>query len=249
MGRGLRAALRSNPRLDVRRLPDPGRPMRAQRSGAGGPVCPRSSASGSRPSACANAARRCSASDQALAETELLRGLVSGALYETLLRSFSERDATERRRRRCSILRTRRRLLLRKRWSRRRRRSSHCGEYRGDRVADLAIEVREGSLEPGAGRPRNSFAITFPRRSCGRCSGAATFAVSLVGERNRHADTPALMPIRSAQILAGKGLACASVSFCVSLAFVGLGHGFFGVPGVIPGSGAGSGGRGFAFAG
>lgn len=230
-------ALESNPRLDVRRLPDPGATDGALRSGAVLAELRVPAEFGEWFEAVGMRERGAPVlrfGPGALAETELLRGLVSGALYETLLRSFSERDATERRRRALLDLADEASTPASEALSLRGAAAaiqSLRGNAEGDRVADLAIEVREGSLEPGAGRPRNSFAITFPQAIMWAVLGcAATFAVSLVGERATGTLTRLrLMPIRSAQILAGKGLACASVSFCVSLAFVGLGHVFFGV--------------------
>lgn len=170
-----------------------------------------------------------------LAETELLRGLVTGTLYETLLRSFSEEDASERRRRALLDLAAESSTpvseALRLRAAAAAIQSMRANAETSEEAPRFAIEVDTGSLQAQAGRPRNSFAITFPQAIMWAVLGcAATFAVSLVGERASGTLTRLrLMPIGSAQILAGKGLACASVSFCVALAFVGLGHAFFGV--------------------
>jgi ABC-2 type transport system permease protein len=79
--------------------------------------------------------------------------------------------------------------------------------------------------------PQNSFAFTFPQAIMWAVLGcAASFAVGLVYERSAGTLVRLrITPIGARQILAGKGLACMSVSFALSLLFVGIGGVFFGV--------------------
>ena len=172
-----------------------------------------------------------------LAEAEVLRGIVSGTLYESLFKSFGEELPSERRREALLQLAadpstsTTDAMQLRAAAS-----AMKSLEVDSEATAqlprfELEVVMPSAGAAGDAGMPQNSFAITFPQAIMWAFLGcAATFAVSLVGERSSGTLTRLrLMPIGPAKILAGKGLACAAVSFAVALAFVGLGHVLFGV--------------------
>lgn len=91
-------------------------------------------------------------------------------------------------------------------------------------------EFRTLELANRAG-PQNSFAFTFPQAIMWAVLGcAASFAVGLVHERSAGTLVRLrITPIGARQILAGKGLACMSVSLILSLLFVAIGSAFFGV--------------------
>lgn len=87
------------------------------------------------------------------------------------------------------------------------------------------IDIEEVSVSVEKAGPNNSFAISFPQGIIwGIISCAAGFAVSLVTERTRGTLARLRMaPIGRMQILAGKGLACFTITFAMSCGLFALG--------------------------
>lgn len=85
-------------------------------------------------------------------------------------------------------------------------------------------------------RPRTAYEISFPQALMwGLIAVAATFALSIVGERRRGTYLRLrVAPIGRAHILAGKGLACFAVCMSVSVYLLALGNVLLGVRIVNP---------------
>lgn len=167
-------------------------------------------------------------------ESSVVQGIVASALYRTVMHSLADPDAGERR---MQLLRETARAETTdpETGMRLRAMAVALGSLSGSEASpgqEPAISIDVQPLaRPGNIQPPNSFAITFPQAMMWAVLGcAATFAVGMVSERS--AGTLLRLrttPITAAQILGGKGIACAAVSLCVSLLFVLLGRVLFDV--------------------
>jgi len=92
-------------------------------------------------------------------------------------------------------------------------------------------ELKTVSVAQERHGPRSAYQITFPQGMVWAIMGcAAGFGVSLVVERTRGTLTRLLMgPLSRTQILAGKGLACLLTTLAVAAVLFGVGAAFFGV--------------------
>lgn len=169
------------------------------------------------------------------AESGILQGVVTAALYSVFMESMSSPEAADRRRTMLLDLAnqpdTDRDVALRMR--------AVAASLQG--LAALpAVEGSSFNISLDSGdlvlsrdgmEPPNSFSITFPQAIIWAILGsAATFAVGLVAERNAGTLVRLRsMPIGAPSILAGKGIACMTVSLTVSLIFVILARMFLGV--------------------
>jgi ABC-2 type transport system permease protein len=167
-----------------------------------------------------------------MGEPEIVRGVVSAGLYEMLIDSLSDAQASQRRRDALMELaadpQTARQEAIRVAAA-----ASALQALASDGGGNaIAYEPQVLQLPPvGLASPPNSFSITFPQAIMWAVLGcAASFAVGLVNERN--AGTLVRLrttPISAIQILGGKGLACMAVAFALSLVFVVVGRLFFDV--------------------
>jgi ABC-2 type transport system permease protein len=102
------------------------------------------------------------------------------------------------------------------------------GETSGSGAMSFGVEAKDVARSY-TGQPRSPFDITFPSGILwGMVGCASTFAISMVSERRRGTwQRLRAAPVTSAQLLAGKGLACFIACVCDIVLLVGVGVCFF----------------------